>query len=69
MDAEKLVKVVSEAMAYMYTSASKKPIAERKPSGSRPFLGTPRPLELTQGINGSLDPSLKCGYCKDNQIY
>ena len=28
-------------------------------------MGKPRPLKLTLGIDGSLDPELSCRYCKD----
>ena len=31
----------------------------------KPYLGKPRPLQLTLGVNGSLDPELSCQYCKD----
>ena len=31
----------------------------------KPYLGMPRPLQLTPGADGSLDPELSCWYCKD----
>ena len=40
---------------------------ESSPSGfvSKPYLGRPHPSQLALGIDGSLDPSLICRYCKD----
>ena len=37
------------------------------PSGfvSKPYLGRPHPSQLAPGVDGSLDPSLTCRYCKD----
>ena len=32
---------------------------------SKPYLGRPHPLQLAPGVDGSLDPSLTCWYCKD----
>ena len=39
------------------------------PSGfvSKPYLGRPHPLQLAPGVDGSLDPSLTCRYCKDTR--
>ena len=31
----------------------------------KPYLGKPRPPQLTPGVDGSLDPELSCWYCKD----
>ena len=31
----------------------------------KPYLGKPRPLKLTPGVDESLDPQLSCQYCKD----
>ena len=45
MDEEKLLK----AMACIYVGTMKKPAEEKKSSGGKPFSGTPRPLELSQG--------------------
>ena len=40
---------------------------ESSPSGfvSKPYLGKPCPSQLAPGVDGSLDPSLTCRYCKD----
>ena len=40
---------------------------ESSPSGftSKPYLGRPHPSQLALGVDGSLDPSLTCRYCKD----
>ena len=40
---------------------------ESSPSGfvSKPYLGRPHPSQLAPGVDGSLDPSLTCRYCKD----
>ena len=40
---------------------------EGYPSGfiSKPYLGRPHPSQLALGVDGSLDPSLSCWYCKD----
>ena len=32
---------------------------------SKPYLGRPHPSQLAPGVDGSLDPSLTCRYCKD----
>ena len=32
---------------------------------SKPYLGKPRPLQMMPGVDGTLDPSLECRYCKD----
>ena len=32
---------------------------------SKPYLGRPGPSQLAPGVDGSLDPSLTCQYCKD----
>ena len=32
---------------------------------SKPYLGRPCPSQLAPGVDGSLDPSLTCRYCKD----
>ena len=32
---------------------------------SKPYLGRPQPSQLAPGVDGSLDPSLTCWYCKD----
>ena len=32
---------------------------------SKPYLGRPCPSQLAPGVDGSLDPSLTCQYCKD----
>ena len=32
---------------------------------SKPYLGRPHPSQLAPGVDGSLDPSLTCWYCKD----
>ena len=31
----------------------------------KPYLGKPRPPQLTLGVDGSLNPELSCQYCKD----
>ena len=40
---------------------------ESFPSGfvKKPYLGRPHPSQLAPGVDGSLDPSLTCRYCKD----
>ena len=32
---------------------------------SKPYLGKPRPPQMMPGVDGTLDPSLECRYCKD----
>ena len=32
---------------------------------SKPYLGKPHPSQLAPGVDGSLDPTLTCWYCKD----
>ena len=34
---------------------------------SKPYLGRPCPSQLAPGVDGSLDPSLTCRYCKDTR--
>ena len=34
---------------------------------SKPYLGRACPLQLAPGVDGSLDPSLMCHYCKDTR--
>ena len=40
---------------------------DSSPSGfiSKPYLEKPHPSQLAPGVDGSLDPSLTCQYCKD----
>ena len=42
---------------------------ESSPSGfvGKPYLGRPCPSQLAPGVDGSLDPSLTCRYCKDTR--
>ena len=42
---------------------------ESSPSGfvGKPYLGRPHPSQLAPGVDGSLDPSLTCWYCKDTR--
>ena len=61
-----LVETITKAVA-SNLNMGKTNIAEGSPSGfvSKPYLGRPHPSQLALGVDGSLDPSLTCQYCKD----
>ena len=61
-----LVETITRAVA-SNMNKGKTNTTESSPSGftSKPYLGRPRPSQLAPGVDGSLDPSLTCRYCKD----
>ena len=61
-----LVETITRAVA-SNLNMGKNNNTESSPSGfvSKPYLGRPRPSQLAPGVDGSLDPSLVCRYCKD----
>ena len=61
-----LVETITRAVA-SNLNMGKTNNTESSPSGfvSKPYLGRPHPSQLAPGVNGSLDPSLTCRYCKD----
>ena len=61
-----LVETITRAVA-SNLNMGKPNTTESSPSGfvSKPYLGRPRPSQLAPGVDGSLDPSLTCRYCKD----
>ena len=61
-----LVETITRAVA-SNLNMDKTNTTESSPSGftSKPYLGRPRPSQLALGVDGSLDPSLTCRYCKD----
>ena len=63
-----LVETITRAVA-SNLNMGKTNTTEGSPSGftSKPYLGRPRPSQLALGVDGSLDPSLICRYCKDTR--
>ena len=61
-----LVETITRAVA-SNLNMGKTNTTESSPSGfvSKPYLGRPRLSQLAPGVDGSLDPSLTCRYCKD----
>ena len=61
-----LVETITRAVA-SNLNMGKPNTTESSPSGfiSKPYLGRPHPSQLAPGVDGSLDPSLTCRYCKD----
>ena len=45
---------------------NKKTPTDNQSNGGNKFAGTPRPPKPSMGINGSLNATLACQYCKDN---
>ena len=62
-DPQHLVKAITQVMSCMYVG-TKKSASDQETRG-KPFLGTNRPIELSKGLDGSLDPNLLCWYSKD----
>ena len=62
-----MIKAMTQAMACMYTT--QKGLTEKpsgtKPNGGKPYLGKERPPKITKGLDGTVNPSLTCHYCKD----
>ena len=56
-----LKKVITQAVA---SSSPPKTQASTNPF-NKPYLGKPRPPQMMPGVDGTLDPSLECRYCKD----
>ena len=63
-----LVETITKAVA-SNLNMGKTNNTESSPSGfvSKPYLGRPHPSQLAPGVDGSLDPSLTCRYCKDTR--
>ena len=63
-----LVETITRAVA-SNLNMGKPNTTESSPSGfvSKPYLGRPHPSQLAPGVDGSLNPSLTCRYCKDNR--
>ena len=63
-----LVETITRAVA-SNLNMGKTNTTESSPSGfvSKPYLGRPHPSQLALGVDGSLDPSLTCRYCKDTR--
>ena len=61
-----LVETITRAVA-SNLNMGKTNNTESFPSGfvSKLYLGRPHPSQLAPGVDGSLDPSLTCRYCKD----
>ena len=61
-----LVETITQAVASSL-KMDKTTNPDSSPSGfiSKPYLGKPHPSQLAPGVDGSLDPSLTCWYCKD----
>ena len=61
-----LVETITQAVASSL-KMSKTTNPDSSPSGfiSKPYLGKPHPSQLAPKLDGSLDPSLTCQYCKD----
>ena len=61
-----LVETITKAVA-SNLNMGKTNNTESSPSGfvGKTYLGRPHPLQLAPGVDGSLDPSLTCWYCKD----
>ena len=59
-----MIEDMTQAMACIFNT-NKDPtegIVSTKPSGGKPYLGKKKP---PKGLDGLLDPSLMCYYCKD----
>ena len=63
VDAQQLVKAITQAMSCMYVGTKK--LASDQETIGKPFSGTNWPPELSKGLDGSLDPNLSCQWCKD----
>ena len=63
MSPQQLVETITQAMSCIYKGAKKPP--KNQETGGKPFLVITRPLELSQGIDGSFNQNLSCQYCKD----
>ena len=63
-----LVETITQAVASSL-KMGKTTNPDSSPSGfiSKPYLGRPCPSQLAPGVDGSLDPSLTCQYCKDTR--
>ena len=63
-----LVETITRVVASNLNMGNPK-TTESSPSGfiSKPYLGRPHPSQLAPGVDGSLDPSLTCRYCKDTR--
>ena len=63
-----LVETITRAVA-SNLNMGKPNTTESSPSGfvSKPYLRRPCPSQLVPGVDGSLDPSLTCRYCKDTR--
>ena len=61
---QQLVNAILQAMSYLYVG-NKKTLTNNSSNGDKKFVGTPRPSKPSMGIDGSLDASLTCQYCKD----
>ena len=63
-----LVETITQAVASSL-KMGKTTNPDSSPSGfiSKPYLGIPCPSQLAPGVDGSLDPSLTCRYCKDTR--
>ena len=68
LESKFLVETITRAVA-SNLNMGKTNTTEGSPSGftSKPYLGRPRPSQLAPGVDGSLDPSLICRYCKDTR--
>ena len=66
LEAKFLVETITRAIANNL-NMGKPTTTESSPSGfiSEQYLGRPCPSQLALGVDGSLDPSLICRYCKD----
>ena len=63
-----LVETITKAVASNLNMGKSNNI-ESSPSGfvSKPYMGRHHPSQLALGVDGSLDPSLTCRYCKDTR--
>ena len=63
-----LVETITRAVA-SNLNMGKTNNTESSPSGfvSKLYMGRPHPSQLAPGVDGSLDPSLTCRYCKDTR--
>ena len=61
---QQLVNAISQTMSHLHVGNKKTPMENISHSG-RKFMGTPRPLKPSVGVDGSLHTSLTYWYCKD----
>ena len=64
---EKMVEVMPKAVSTMFMQSCPTSSRDTQYQGTSSYIGRPRQSQLACGVDGTLQPSMACFYCKDTR--